>query len=137
MLKISFSLAFLLLTILSYGQRSLEDKMQQQSAQNKFNEQSNTATTDDEWDKTFNGLNHPLAIIGGILTIGGAGTYIAGSEGQNNHNYQPNNTTQYVGIGLFATGAILFTVFATEHEKGPKRKKVKQKYNASDWEAPE
>ena len=86
----------------------------------------------------FKNLNHPLAITGGILILGGSATYIVGSEVQNNHNYQPRNTTQYVGIGAFVAGAVMFAIFSTErNENLPKRKKVKEKYNASEWEAPE
>lgn len=132
MYKIVISSILLFLSAQSFGQ-TLEDKMQQQSIHNKFNEQSHAATIDDEWNKTFSGLNHPLAITGGILTLGGARTYVAGSEGQNNHNYQPQTTLQYIGIGAFAAGAVLFAIFSTERDKNlPKRKKAKQKYNASE-----
>lgn len=95
--------------------------------------------------KTFNNIDHPLSIIGGGLTIGGAITYVIASEinagkqplENNIHYYSPQTRLQYVGIGVFVTGAILFTIFSTEREKGGKRKKVKQKYNASDWEVQE
>lgn len=121
---------------IAFGQ-TLEEKMQQQTLQNKFNEQSNTATNNDAWDKTFNNLNHPLSIVGGVLTLGGAGLYVAGSEGSNNHNYQPETTLQFIGIGTFVAGAVMFAIFSTEREKGPKRKKGKRNYDASEWEAPE
>tara|TARA_B100000809_G_C15052814_1_gene499546 strand:- start:156 stop:545 length:390 start_codon:yes stop_codon:yes gene_type:complete len=82
----------------------------------------------------FQNLSHPLAITGGIIVLGGAATYIIGSE-TNNSNYQPVTTTQYVGISLFAAGAVLFTVFSAEwNESVVKRKKSKKKYDASDWE---
>jgi uncharacterized membrane protein len=83
----------------------------------------------------FNNLNHPLAITGGLFVLGGAATYVVGSE-LDHSKYSPNNTTQFVGIGVFAVGAVLFTVFSTERDVNkPKRQKVKKKYNASDWEA--
>ncbi|PCI99436.1 MAG: hypothetical protein COB15_04435 [Flavobacteriales bacterium] len=96
----------------------------------------------------FNTLGHPLSITGGLLTLGGAAVYVVGSEMNNNNdnnccqsggqpnNYQPQNTTQYIGIGAFVTGAVLFAIFSTERDQNaPKRKKKKQKYSASDWEA--
>ena len=83
----------------------------------------------------FQNLSHPIAITGGLFVLGGAATYIIGSE-TNNSNYQPETTTQYVGIGLFAAGSVLFTVFSAErNENAPKRKKTKKSYDASDWEA--
>ena len=136
MLKVLCGFFFFIIISPIFGQ-TLEEKMQQQSAQNKFNNQSNIATNDDEWEKMFNNLSHPLAITGGILTLGGAGLYVAGSEGKNNHNYQPKNGMQYAGIGVFVAGAVLFTIFSTERdEKTPKRKKNKA-YNANDWEVSE
>ena len=136
MAKLLNTIIFLFIVSYSFGQ-TLEEKMQQQSVQNKFKEQSNLNTTDDAWDKTFNNLGHPLSIIGGVLTLGGAGLYVAGSEGKNNHNYQPNNGIQYAGIGVFVAGAVLFAIFSTERDFAPKRKKGKKKYDKSDWDAPQ
>jgi hypothetical protein len=85
----------------------------------------------------FNDVTHPLAITGGILAVGGEVVYIAGSlrEGGNN-GWAPTSNLHYIGIGAFFTGVVLFAIFSTEREKGPKHKKVKQKYNTDDWEAP-
>ncbi len=81
----------------------------------------------------FKNLKHPLAITGGVFVLGGAATYVAGSQ---HNNYQPENTAQFIGIGVFVAGAVLFTIFSTERNKNtPKRKKIKKKYNASDWQA--
>jgi hypothetical protein len=82
----------------------------------------------------FQNLSHPLAITGCLFVLGGAATYIIGSE-INNSRYSPENTTQFIGVGLFAAGAVLFTVFSKErNEKGDRKKKGKKSYNASDWE---
>lgn len=122
----------------SYGQdQTFDNKIESQGIQDKFNNQSNTSTIDDEWDKTFKGLSHPLAITGGILTLGGVGLYVAGSEAQNNHNYQPQNKTQYLGIGAFATGAILFAIFSTERDENMPKRGKERKYNSSEWEIPQ
>lgn len=92
--------------------------------------------------KTFNNLNHPLSITGGVLTFVGAGLYVVGSETLNKKpitdrfldNYSPQTNLQYIGIGVFATGAVLFTIFSTDRSvKAPKRKK-NEKYEVSDWE---
>jgi len=83
----------------------------------------------------FQNLSHPLAITGCLFVLGGAATYVVGSE-LDHSKYSPDNTTQFVGIGLFAAGAVLFTVFSAErNENAPKRKKTKKSYDASDWEA--
>lgn len=82
----------------------------------------------------FNNINHPLAITGGILTVGGAVLYLFGAEKQNNGNYQPQTTPQYIGIAAFAAGAVLFAIFSTERSEAvPKRKKTKE-YKSEDWE---
>jgi len=70
----------------------------------------------------FQNLSHPLAITGCLFVLGGAATYVVGSE-LDHSKYSPDNTTQFVGIGLFAAGAVLFTVFSAErNENAPKRK---------------
>jgi hypothetical protein len=98
---------------------------------------------DKKQHQAFNNISHPLSITGGILTLGGAALYVVGSEMNNDNsqpeihtnNYQPQNVTQYIGIGTFFAGAVLFTIFSTERNKNaPKRKKVKEKYNAYEWE---
>ena len=82
----------------------------------------------------FQNLSHSLAITGGLFVLGGAATYIVGSE-LDHSNYSPDNTTQFIGVGLFTAGAVLFTVFFKErNEKGHRKKKGKKSYNASDWE---
>lgn len=82
----------------------------------------------------FNNINHPLAITGGGLVLGGAVTYIVGSYSNHGTDYSPSNNTQYIGMGVFAAGAVLFTIFSTERgPKQPTRKKQKS-YNKSDWE---
>jgi len=94
--------------------------------------------------KAFNNINHPLSILGGALTLSGAALYIIGSERLGKQpidnpyieSYSPQSPMQFIGIGVFAAGATLFVIFSTEREKGPKRKKVKGNYNASEWEAP-
>lgn len=81
----------------------------------------------------FNTINHPLAITGGILTIGGAILYIAASSNETT-NYQPTTNAHYIGIAAFATGAVLFAIFSTERsEDVPKSKKTKE-YKPEDWE---
>jgi hypothetical protein len=96
-------------------------------------------------DKMFNNITHLLAITGGAFILGGAGTYIVASIingkdapiGQASNGYSPETTLHFVGIGMFAAGAVLFTIFSTERDvKAPKRKKNKT-YNATDWEVPE
>lgn len=103
-------------------------------------------TKQGEWDdKMFNNLNHPLAITGGALVLGGAATYIIasiindkpGPLGQTRNGYAPETPLHIVGIGVFVAGAVLFAIFSTERDvKAPKRKKNKN-YNATDWEVPE
>jgi hypothetical protein len=81
----------------------------------------------------FNNINHPLAILGGILTFGGAGLYVVGAERKDIPNYSPKSTMQFVGIGTFLAGATLFAIFSTERERDIKRKKDKT-YKAEEWE---
>ncbi|MFB0924720.1 MAG: hypothetical protein QMB65_05495 [Vicingaceae bacterium] len=70
----------------------------------------------------FQNLSHPLAITGCLFVLGGAATYVVGSE-LDHSKYSPDNTTQFVGIGLFAAGAVFFTDFSAErNENAPKRK---------------
>ncbi len=95
--------------------------------------------------QSFNNLSHPLSITGGALTLLGAGLYVVGSETLDKkpitdgflENYSPQVPLQYIGIGVFATGAVLFAIFSTDRSvKTTKRKKGKS-YNASEWELSE
>jgi hypothetical protein len=92
--------------------------------------------------QSFNNLSHPLSITGGGLILTGAALYIIGAESKKNEpitnrfseNYSPDNTLQYIGLGAFAAGAVLFTIFSTDRKaKAPKRK-TKKSYDASEWE---
>ncbi len=96
----------------------------------------------DKGYKAFNNINHPLSITGGALTIAGAALYVVGSERLGKQpiddpfieSYSPQTPLQYIGIGVFATGAVLFAIFSTERDvPAPKRKRNKN-YNATDWE---
>ena len=92
--------------------------------------------------QAFNNLNHPLSITGGGLILTGAVLYIVGSESKNNEpitnhfseNYSPDNTLQYIGIGAFAAGAVLFTIFSTDRKVNAPKRKTKKSYDASEWE---
>jgi len=91
--------------------------------------------------QTFNNLNHPLSITGGGLILTGTALYIIGSESKEKQpitdsfleNYSPDNTLQFIGIGAFAAGAVLFTIFSIRSTKAPKRKKARN-YDAAEWE---
>lgn len=100
-----------------------------QVVDNPYNNNRQLKGTED-YDDLFNNIDHPLAITGGILTLGGAITYIAGSS---QTKFQPSTTTQFIGIGIFAAGATLFTIFSTERPEKVKRKKKKE-VNPSDWQ---
>lgn len=97
---------------------------------------------DDKGYKVFNNIKHPLSITGGALTLSGAVLYIIGSErlGKQSlddsflESYSPQTPLQYIGIGVFATGAILFTIFSTERDVNVPKRKKKRSYNAADWE---
>ena len=129
MLKITFSILLTFSFLFANAQISPIPKAEEQKEVNQ------NLSGDGEFD-IFNNLSHPLAITGGFFVLGGAATYIVGSE-INNSKYSPKNTTQFIGIGVFAVGAVLFTVFSTErNENAPKRKKVKQKYKSNDWDIP-
>jgi len=90
--------------------------------------------------QAFNNLNHPLSITGGALTLVGAALYIVGSETINDkeivgaEHYSPQTNLQYIGIGVFAAGAVLFTIFSTERKVNVSKRKQRKKYEASDWE---
>ena len=92
--------------------------------------------------QAFNDLGHPLSITGGGLILTGAAFYIIGSESIAKkpitdsflENYSPQNTMQYVGIGAFAAGAVLFTIFSTDRKVKTPKRKTKKKYDASEWE---
>jgi hypothetical protein len=95
--------------------------------------------------QSFNNLSHPLSITGVLLTIAGAGLYVVGSETLEKRpitdgfleNYSPQVPLQYIGMGAFVTGGVLFAIFSTDKSvKAPKRKKEKS-YNASEWELKE
>jgi hypothetical protein len=133
--KILLGFTAILLSTFSIAQdNSFDNQIEQHGNNNQMANQTNTEIGGDEWNQTFNNLNHPLAITGGILTLAGAGTYIAGSK---NSNYQPRNNTQYVGIGLFAAGAALFVIFSTERDENTPKRKKKKNYNSGDWEVPQ
>lgn len=92
--------------------------------------------------QAFNNLSHPLSVTGGGLILTGAAFYIIGSESKERQpitdtfleNYSPSNAMQFIGIGTFVAGAVLFTIFSTDRSvKSPKREKDK-KYNPADWE---
>lgn len=127
MLKTTFILILIVNSFLGFSQIQAIPKTQEnQKVNTNLKATSNTAT--------FNNLKHPLSIIGDLLVLGGAGTYVVGSE-INNSRYSPENKTQYIGIAAFATGAVLFTIFSTErNNNAPKRKKTKKVYQPSDWE---
>ncbi|OFY90848.1 MAG: hypothetical protein A3K10_16270 [Bacteroidetes bacterium RIFCSPLOWO2_12_FULL_31_6] len=81
----------------------------------------------------FNNIDHPLAITGDILTLGGSIIYIAASLNETT-NYQPTTNSHYIGIAAFATGVVLFAIFSTERSEAvPKSKKTKE-YKPEDWE---
>lgn len=92
--------------------------------------------------KAFNNLNHPLSITGGGLILTGAALYIIGSESKEKkpitdsflENYTPENSLQYIGIGTFAAGAVLFTLFSTDSSTKMPKRKTPKKYDASEWE---
>lgn len=92
--------------------------------------------------QAFNNLSHPLSITGGGLILSGTLLYIAGSESIAKkpitdaflENYSPQNTLQYIGIGVFVAGAALFTIFSTDREVNVSKRKTKKIYDASEWE---
>jgi len=49
-------------------------------------------------------------------------------------NYSPQNTAQYIGIGVFVAGAVLFTIFSTDRKVNVSKRKTKKIYDASEWE---
>lgn len=107
---------------------------------------SGAGRLDENGNGMFNNIDHPLSITGVVLTVGGAVLYYAAAlkiEGLNKsltatdlpvNGFRPTTTLHHIGIGAFFTGAVLFAIFSTERDKGSKRKKVKKKYSAADWE---
>ena len=92
--------------------------------------------------EAFNNLSHPLSIAGGGLILSGALLYIAGSESIAKkpitdpflENYSPQNTLQYIGIGVFVAGAALFTIFSTDRKVNVSKQKTKKIYDPLEWE---
>jgi hypothetical protein len=137
MFKWSFLLLAFFLVFSVNGQTIPKDFKPQENNQHSINKDISKRD-----GKAFNNLSHPLSITGGVLTFVGAGLYVLGSEtkerepigGHSVNNYSLEAPLQYIGIGAFAAGAVLFAIFSTDRGvKAPKRKE-KQKYNASEWE---
>ncbi len=97
---------------------------------------------DDKGHKAFNNIDHPLSITGGGLTVLGEVLYVIASERLGKQpiddpflkSYSPQTSLHYIGIGVFATGAILFAIFSTERDVNVPKRKKKKSYNAADWE---
>jgi len=73
----------------------------------------------------------PGAIIGGSMAIIGSILYVVGAEGDKG-NYTPSNGLHYAGIGVFATGAVIYSILTSKPKD--KRDKSQKTNKASDWE---
>ena len=143
MLKALFTPVFLCLCVYCCSQVIIDPNINKTNTS--YSSSKGTGIHDDNWDRMFNNLGHPMAITGSALVLGGAGTYIAASImndkdaplGQSRNGYGPTTTLHFVGIGIFVAGAVLFAIFSTERNgKSAKRKKNKT-YNAADWQIPQ